>query len=133
MGQFAAGQHYDFLVQRAKIACKYVMTASSHIIGTLRKGVVLDVTLEDLQFKAYVVISKPDINLVADFIPQEQFEADGDLHVAAVVAPGDAREQVQDVTFNMNMNDGAVFLCIDQSAYAATLEELGQPQPNALN
>lgn len=109
------------------------MNASSHIIGTLRKGVVLDVTLEDLQFKAYVVISKPDINLVADFIPQEQFEADGDLHVAAVVAPGDAREQVQDVTFNMNMNDGAVFLCIDQSAYAATLEELGQPQPNALN
>ncbi len=102
------------------------MNPSSHIIGTLEQGVILDVTMEELQFKAYVVISEPDVNRVADFVPQEQFEASGDLHVAAVARAGDAREQVEEITFNMNLNDGAVFLCQDQAAYTATLEELGQ-------
>ncbi|MEO6985274.1 MAG: hypothetical protein ABI155_08005 [Paralcaligenes sp.] len=102
------------------------MTPSSHIVGTLAQGVVLDVTMEELQFKAYVVISDPDVNRVADFVPHEQFENGGDLHVAAVAQADDAHKQVEDITFNMNLNDGAVFLCQDQAAYTATLEELGQ-------
>ncbi|TAL86118.1 MAG: hypothetical protein EPN46_02720 [Candidimonas sp.] len=102
------------------------MNPSSQIIGTLEQGVVLDVAMEELQFKAYVVISEPDVNRVADFVPREQFETSGDLHVAAVSDAHDAREQVEEITFNMNLNDGAVFLCQDQAAYAATLEELGQ-------
>lgn len=107
------------------------MNASSQIIGTLDQGVVLDVAIEDLRFKAYAVISEPDVNAVADIVPQEQFEAEGDLHVAAVGQAQDAEEQVRDVVFNMNPDDAAVFLCIDAAAYEATLEALGQDRDAA--
>lgn len=104
------------------------MNATSRIAGTLDNGVILEVTIEDLRFTAYVVISEPDVNAVADFVPQEQFEADGDLHVAAVGRAEDADEQVGGVAFNMNPGDAAVFLCIDAQAYRATLAALGQRQ-----
>ncbi|MBP6018006.1 MAG: hypothetical protein KA735_00810 [Burkholderiaceae bacterium] len=87
---------------------------------------VLDVTIEDLTFIAYVVISEPDINLIADFVPQEHFENGGDLHVTAVEVPADAQTQIQDMTFNMNIGDSVVFLCSDEASYRETLEELGQ-------
>ena len=104
------------------------MDATSRIAGTLDNGVVLEVSIEDLRFTAYTVISEPDVNVVADFVPQEQFEADGDLHVAAVGRAEDADEQVGDVAFNMNPGDAAVFLCADAAAYQATLAALGQRQ-----
>lgn len=104
------------------------MNATSRIVGTLDNGVILEVCVEELRFAAYVVISEPDVNVVADFVPQEQFEADGDLHVAAVGQAGDADEQVSDVVSNMNPDDAAVFLCIDAAAYQATLAALGQRQ-----
>ncbi|WP_199173241.1 hypothetical protein [Pollutimonas subterranea] len=102
------------------------MNALSHIIEVLEHGLVLDVTIEELQFRAYVVVSEPDIDRVADFVPKEQFEQDGDVHVAAIYEEQDAREQVQDITFNMNPGDAAVFLCVNPAAYLAALEELGQ-------
>ncbi|NYT60904.1 hypothetical protein H0A66_01005 [Alcaligenaceae bacterium] len=108
------------------------MNALSHIVKTLEHGLVLDVTLEDLQFRAYVVLSEPDINRVADFVPQEQFEQDGDLHVAAIHSPSEAREQIQDITFNMNPGDAAVFMCVTPQAYIDALDELGQ-SPSHLN
>jgi hypothetical protein len=104
------------------------MNATSRITGTLDDGVILEVSIEDLRFTAYAVVSEPDVNVVADFVPQDQFEADGDLHVAAVGQAGDADEQVGDVVFNMNPGDAAVFLCADAAAYRATLAALGQPQ-----
>ncbi|MEB2400936.1 MAG: hypothetical protein OZ927_15475 [Alcaligenaceae bacterium] len=100
----------------------------SRIVDTLEHGVVLDVTMEDLQFRAYVVVSPPDINLVADFVPREQFEEDGDVHVTAIGQPGEAREQVQDIAFNMNQGDAAIFLCGNRQAYLSALEELGQDE-----
>lgn len=109
------------------------MNTHSHVLQTLPQGVVLDVTIEDLTFKAYVVVSEPDINKVADFVPREQFEQGGDLHVAAIERAGDAREQIEDITFNMNLNDVAVFLCSDEPAYDAALEELGQNNPEHVN
>lgn len=102
------------------------MNACSQINGTLENGMVLDVTIEDLQFTAYVVVSEPDINLVADFVPKEQFEQDGDVHVAAICGDDNAREQVQDIVFNMNIGDAAVFLCEDSQSYTDILHELGQ-------
>lgn len=101
------------------------MTPHSYVKDTLEQGLILNVTLEELTFIAYVVISEPDINLVADFVSREHFE-NGDLHVTAVEGAGDARTQVQDLTFNMNIGDAAVFLCNDDVAYRETLEELGQ-------
>lgn len=109
------------------------MNALSHIVDTLENGLVLNVTIEDLQFRAYVVLSEPDINRVADFVPKEQFEQDGDVHVAAIHQSDDAREQIQDITFNMNPGDAAVFLCVDLQAYHDALEQLGQHPPERLN
>jgi len=102
------------------------MNASSQIARSLPEGVVLDVSIEDLSFTAYVVVSEPDIELVADFVPAEQFSQDGDVHVTAVGDAAQARSQVEDLAFNMNPGDAAVFLCADRHAYNATLEELGQ-------
>lgn len=109
------------------------MHTHSQILQTLPEGVILDVTIEDLTFKAYVVISEPDINKVADFVPAQQFEQDSDLHVAAIEQAGDAREQIEDIVFNMNLNDVAVFLCSNGSAYEAALEELGQNNPEQVS
>lgn len=109
------------------------MNTLSHIVETLEHGLVLDVTIEDLQFRAYVVISPPDINLVADFVPKEQFEQDGDVHVAAIGSPDEVREQIQDITFNMNLGDAAVFLCGTRQTYSDALEELGQTAPDHVN
>ncbi len=101
------------------------MKAFSHIIQNLDQGVLLDVTIEELSCRAYVVISAADLERVADFVPPSQFE-DGDVHVTAVAAAQEARQQGEDLAFNMNIGDTAVFLCGDDLAYAATLEELGQ-------
>lgn len=101
------------------------MKASSRIIQKLDQGVLLDVSIEELTCRAYVVVSAPDLERVADVVPANQFE-DGDVHVTAVAAAEEARQQVEDLAFNMNIGDAAVFLCQDQAAYAATLEELGQ-------
>ncbi|MDS1141464.1 hypothetical protein RE432_13570 [Pusillimonas sp. SM2304] len=105
----------------------------SHLVDTLEQGVVLDVVIEDLQFRAYVVISAPDINLVADFVPKEQFEQDGDVHVTAISHPAESRSQIEDIAFNMNPGDAAVFLCGNAQAYEQTLEALGQPGPDHMN
>lgn len=109
------------------------MNATSHIVDPLENGLVLDVVIEDLQFRAYVVISEPDINLVSGFVPEEQFQQEGDVHVAAIGRSEDAREQIEDIAFNMNPGDAAVFLCGDKQAYVAALEELGQVPPGRLN
>ena len=115
-------QHVSFHSQSA------FMTAHCRIVKTLAEGIVLDVDIEDLDFRAYVVISEPDINRVADFVPQEQFEQGGDLHVTAVGSSDEARQQVEDMAFNMNPSDAVVFLCGNEDAYEATLEELGWPE-----
>ncbi|WP_397473162.1 hypothetical protein [Pusillimonas sp.] len=104
------------------------MKAISRIIHTLENGVLLDVAIEELTCRAYVVISEPDLEHVADFVPASQFEQDGDVHVTAVASPSEARQQVEDLAFNMNIGDAAVFLCQDDTAYQAILEELGQDQ-----
>jgi len=96
----------------------------SHSLALHPLGVVVDVVIEELRFKAYVVVSEPDINLVADFVPREQFDADGDLHVTAVADSSEAHSQIEDLAFNMNQGDAAVFLCADQAAYEAALEAL---------
>ena len=105
------------------------MKAISRIIQTLENGVVLDVAIEELTCRAYVVVSEPDLEHVAHFVPASQFEQDGDVHVTAVSSAAEARQQVEDLAFNMNIGDAAVFLCQDDSAYQAILEELGQDQP----
>ena len=102
------------------------MKILSQIVDTLAHGVILDVTMEDLTFRAYVLVSEPDINRVTELVPKERFDQDGDVHVTAIGHPDDAREQVEDMAFNMNPGDAVVFLCSTDHAYNGTLEELGQ-------
>lgn len=87
---------------------------------------VLDVALGELAFTAYVVVSEPDLDRVADIVPPENYEKHGNVHVAAIDAAGDAPVQISDLAFNMSPGDAAVFLCHDESAYVAALKELGQ-------
>lgn len=103
------------------------MNANSQITLVLPQGLVLDVQIEDLTFTAYVVISEPDLDRIADFVTQDAYEQANDWHVAAVTTAEEAESQVSDIAFNMNIGDAVVFLCADVSAYEATLQALGQP------
>jgi hypothetical protein len=102
------------------------MIIQSQIIETLEQGVVLDVTIEELVFKVYAIISEPDIERVADFVPAEQFEQAGDVHVTSVGLPEEAEQQFEDLAFNMNIGDALVFLCQDGACLEALLLALGQ-------
>ncbi len=100
------------------------MISHSRTLAPAANGVVLDVALEELRFTAYVVVSVPDVELVADFVPGEQFDAGGDLHVTAIADESEAASQVEELAFNMNPGDAAVFLCANEAAYDAAIQEL---------
>lgn len=103
------------------------MHAHSHVISVLNKGLMLDVALGELSFTAYVVVSEPDLDHIPEFVPQENYERHGNVHVAAIDTANDAHDQVSELAFNMMPGDAAVFFCGDDAAYAAALLELGQP------
>ncbi|MHA3902828.1 hypothetical protein ACTPOE_04455 [Castellaniella sp. WN] len=105
------------------------MPLASRLISHLDRGLVLDITLEDLSFRVYVAQREADVEQVAELVPAEQFQGDGDVHVAAIHEGDDASEQIQDVLFNLNPGDAIVFLCTSPQAYAEALAELGQPDP----
>ncbi|MGB6007727.1 hypothetical protein [Castellaniella sp.] len=107
------------------------MPLDSQLITRLDQGLVLDITLEDLPFRVYVAQRPADVEQVAGLVPAEQFQGDGDVHVAAIHDGDDASEQIQDVLFNLNPGDAIVFLCTGPQAYADALAELGQaPGPD---
>lgn len=102
------------------------MQTHSHVISVLNQGLVLDVALGELDFTAYVVVSEPDLDRVAEVVPQDHYDRHGSLHVAAIDAAEHAHDQIADIAFNLSPGDGAVFLCRDEAAYMAALHELGQ-------
>lgn len=102
------------------------MQTHSHVVSLLNHGLVLDVSRDELDFTAYVVVSEPDINRVAELVPQENYDRHGSLHVAAIETADEAHDQITEITFNMNYGDAVVFLCSDEATYAAALLELGQ-------
>lgn len=101
------------------------MHVESRAIRRFDSGIVLDVVADDLPLRAYVAISAPDPEVVADFVPAEQFEGGSNLHVAAVAAADDASATVEDVLFNMDPDDAVAFLCGDTPSWVAVLELLG--------
>lgn len=101
------------------------MSMESHVVRHFEGGIVLDVLAEDLPLRAYVAISPPDPEAVADFVPAEQFENDSKLHVAAIGAPDEAATTVEDVLFNMDPHDAVAFLCHDAESWWATVELFG--------
>ena len=103
------------------------MSIISHAIQRFEHGLVLDVMAEDLPIRAYVVVSAPDLEAVANFVPREQFESGSELHVAAITQPEDADAMVEDVLFNMNPHDAVALLCADDACWRAALARLGCP------
>lgn len=109
-----------------------LMPLDSRLIALLDRGMVLDITLEDLPFRVYVAQREADVQQVADLVPAEQFQGPGEVHVAAIHDGDDADQQIQDVLFNLNPGDALVFLCTEPRAYADALAVFGQaPQPEA--
>uniref|UniRef100_UPI00333F04BD hypothetical protein n=1 Tax=Castellaniella defragrans TaxID=75697 RepID=UPI00333F04BD len=111
------------------------MPLDSRLVDRLDQGYVLDITLEDLDFRVYVALRDADVEHVAALVPPERFEQDGDVHVAAIDDGDDASERIQDVLFNLNPGDAIVFLCTGPGAYRETLAELGMasllPDPSS--
>ncbi|MAK55321.1 MAG: hypothetical protein CML17_05700 [Pusillimonas sp.] len=103
------------------------MKAQSTILATLPQGLILQVNMGELLFKAYVAISEPSIEKMAELVSEEEYAQANDWHVTAVEAEDQAEHQVEDLAFNMNPGDAAVFLCVDKAACLATLAALGQP------
>lgn len=101
------------------------MSTESHALSRFEGGIVLDVIAEDLPLRAYVAICEPDPEAVTAFVPPEQFEDGGNLHVAAVDSAQAAAEIVPDVLFNMEAHDAVAFLCADTESWRATLDLLG--------
>ena len=108
------------------------MQIQSQIIEQTDSAYVLEITLEEEhKVWAYLAISEPDLDAVANIVPPEQFEAGGDVHVMAIAQPTDAPQEVEEVLFSMNPNDTVVFLCADQASVMAVLNEFGQSDPSS--
>lgn len=102
------------------------MQVQSEVLRTIPAGSVLQISLDEHTVWAYVVLSEPDLERVAEFVPPEQFEISDDVHVMAITLPEDAADLVQEVLFNMNPRDTVVFLCHDLACRQAVLDEFGQ-------
>ncbi|MGO3871879.1 MAG: hypothetical protein ACTJH7_17485 [Alcaligenes sp.] len=103
------------------------MQIQSQIIEQTDSAYVLEITLEEEhKVWAYLAISEPDLDAVAQIVPPKQFEAGGDVHVMAIAQAEDAPREVEEVLFSMNPNDRVVFLCADEASVTAVLNEFGQ-------
>lgn len=89
-------------------------------------GLVLDILLEGHTFRVYVAQRPADVEQVSSIVPAEQFQAEGDVHVAALHTDTDMAAQIGDVLFNLNPGDAIVLLCTTLPAYQAAVAELGQ-------
>ncbi len=95
------------------------------VVQTIEGGVVVDVTADDLQVQAYVVISPADISIVERLIPAAVFESGSQIHVAGIEQSGDIAEQVIQILENMQPGDVVAYLCDSAISYAETLAILG--------
>ena len=98
---------------------------TSRLLKTVEAGVLLEVSADDLQVQAYVMISAVDMAVVEALIPLSVFESGAQVHVAGVEAQGDITEQVVQVLENMDTGDTVVFLCENAVSYGESLAILG--------
>lgn len=101
------------------------MPLDSRLVSLVDQGHILDITLENLDFRVYVALRDANVEEVAGLVPPERFEL-GEVHVMAIGGEDDAPAQVQDALFNLNPGDTLVFLCTDEQGYGNTLAEFGQ-------
>ena len=75
------------------------MTTHSQLIEIIENGAVIDIYIDEHTVRAYVVVSAPNVDAVADIVPEERFEQRGDIHVMAVAQADDANSTVNDALF----------------------------------
>lgn len=97
----------------------------SKLTENVEGGVLLDVTAEDLNVRAYVVIAAVDLSVVEKLIPVSVFESGAQVHVAGVQREADVTEEVIQILENMSPEDIVVYLCEDALVYGETLAVLG--------
>lgn len=101
------------------------MNTTSRVMYNLNHGIVLNVSMENLDFVAYIVIGEPDLDQIPNIVPAKEYEKYANLHVANVASPDEAYDQLSEITFNMYSNDAVVFFCLDQACYTNLLNEMG--------
>jgi len=97
----------------------------STLAESVEGGVLLDVTADDLNVRAYVVISPIDLSVVEKLVPATVFESGAQVHVAGIKQGTDVAEEVIQILENMSPQDIVVYLCEDALAYGETLSVLG--------
>lgn len=107
------------------------MTTSTHselnqeLSNNLDNGIVLDVTMQDLQFTAYVLIAETNLELVSKIVPYDEYIKYDNLHVGDLSNSKETKKQLDDISFNMDFGDGLVLFCDNQETYKQALIELG--------
>src|SRR3546814_3367486 len=71
------------------------MPLNSRLVSLVDQGHILDITLEDLDFRVYIALRDADVEEVAKLVPAERFEQ-GEVHVMAINDQDDAPAQIQD-------------------------------------
>lgn len=97
----------------------------SQLAENVQGGVLLDVSADDLNVRAYVVISTVDLAVVENLVPVSVFESGAQVHVAGMQVNTDITEEVIQILENMSPQDIVVFLCENAVVYGETLAVLG--------
>ncbi len=97
----------------------------SQVAENVEGGVILDVSADDLNVRAYVVISAVDLAVVEKLVPVSVFESGIQVHVAGMQVNTDIAEEVIQILENMSPQDIVVFLCENTLVYGETLAVLG--------
>lgn len=97
----------------------------SQLAENVEGGVLLDVTADDLNVRAYVVIASVDLAVVEKLVPVYVFESGAQVHVAGMQVNTDITEEVIQILENMSPQDIVVFLCENAVVYGETLAVLG--------
>lgn len=97
----------------------------SQVAENVEGGVLLDVSADDLNVRAYVVISAVDLAIVEKLVPVSVFESGAQVHVAGMQGKTDITEEVIQILENMSPQDIVVFLCENALVYGETLAVLG--------
>lgn len=97
----------------------------SQLAENVEGGVLLDVSADDLNVRAYVVISSVDLAVVEKLVPVSVFEGGAQVHVAGMQVNTDITEEVIQILENMSPQDIVVFLCENAVVYGETLAVLG--------
>lgn len=97
----------------------------STLVENVEGGVLLDVSIEELNVRAYVVIAPVDLSVVESLVPISVFESGAQVHVAGIHSNTDIPEEIVQVLENMTAQDVVVYLCEDALTYGEALAVLG--------